>query len=54
MSRNSEVDRETPEEHLAPYQRESNHQEDTAKNDTQQRNLGTVAYNIECKCEKPG
>lgn len=26
----------------------------TAKNDTQQRNLGTVAYNIECKWEKPG
>jgi hypothetical protein len=24
------------------------------KNDTQERNLDTVAYNIECKWEKPG
>jgi hypothetical protein len=26
----------------------------TANNDTQERNLDTVAYNIECKWKKPG
>jgi hypothetical protein len=49
MSRNTEVEREAPEEQTATYERENSNTEDTVKNATEQRNLGTLAYKIKCK-----
>jgi hypothetical protein len=49
MHRNTEVKRRGSKEQMATYQRGNNNQEDTVKNVTEQRNLGTLAYNIKCE-----
>lgn len=44
MPRNAEVKRLAPEQQMAARQREPGAQEDTVKNPTEQRNLGTLIY----------
>jgi hypothetical protein len=52
ISRNAEVDRRAPEQLMATYQWRKNTQQIlTVKKATEHRNLGTLIYNIKCKCE---
>jgi hypothetical protein len=53
MHRNTDVEREGHEEQMTTYQRENSLRKIlTVKNATEQRNLGTFAYNIKCEWKK--
>jgi hypothetical protein len=49
MPRNAEVKRLAPERQMTARQRGHDNQEDTVKNPTEQRNLGTLVYRKRCK-----
>jgi hypothetical protein len=49
MSRITEMEREAPEQQITTYKRGNNNQEDTVKNATEKRKVGTLAYNIKRK-----
>jgi hypothetical protein len=53
VHRNTKVERGDPEEQMATYQRGNSTQEDiTVKNTNEQRNLGTLAFNLKCEWKK--
>jgi hypothetical protein len=49
MPRNAEVERLAPEQQMASRQRGHGTHEDTVRNPTEQRNLGTLVYRIRFK-----